>query len=136
MRHGLNRDLGFTESDRVENIRRVGEVAALIADAGLIVLVSASSRPTARNATWRGRCCPPASSWRCSSTPPIDECRRRDPKGLYEKAVRGEIPNFTGISAPYEPPLAPDIRLDTAAAAAETLADEVVRALKARRFIA
>lgn len=121
IRHGLNRDLGFTDEDRVENIRRVAEVARLMADAGLIVLVSFISpfraeRKLAREMMVDGEFI------EVFVDTPIEECARRDPKGLYKKAMRGEIRNFTGISSPYEAPEAPEIHLQTVGAAPDDLA--------------
>lgn len=112
VRHGLNRDLGFTDADRVENIRRVAEVAKLMADAGLIVLVSFISpfrdeRRMARELMAEGEFV------EIFVDTPIEECARRDPKGLYEKARAGKIANFTGISSPYEEPEHPELRLST-----------------------
>jgi bifunctional enzyme CysN/CysC len=112
VRHGLNRDLGFTDEDRVENIRRVAEVAKLMADAGLIVLVSFISpfrdeRRMARELMEEGEFI------EIFVDTPLDECARRDPKGLYEKALAGKIANFTGISSPYEPPDDPELHLRT-----------------------
>ncbi|MGF6177815.1 sulfate adenylyltransferase subunit CysN [Ensifer sp. 4252] len=112
VRHGLNRDLGFTDEDRVENIRRVAEVAKLMADAGLIVLVSFISpfrdeRRMARELMAEGEFI------EIFVDTPILECARRDPKGLYEKARAGKIANFTGISSPYEEPEHPELRLST-----------------------
>ncbi len=133
VRHGLNRDLGFTEADRVENIRRAAEVAGLMADAGLIVLVSfispyRSDRLLARERTI-------AAGLPFIETfvdTPIEECRRRDVKGLYARADRGEIANFTGVSAPYEPPLEPELLLPTMLEDAGTLAARVVDDLRRR----
>ncbi len=112
VRHGLNRDLGFTDVDRVENIRRVAEVAKLMADAGLIVLVSFISpfrdeRRMARELMAEGEFI------EIFVDTPIEECARRDPKGLYEKARAGKIANFTGISSPYEEPEHPELHLST-----------------------
>ena len=112
VRHGLNRDLGFTEADRVENIRRVGEVARLMADAGLIVITAfispyCSEREMVRNLMSSGEFVEVYVST------PLEICEQRDPKGIYKKARSGEIPNFTGISAPYEEPRNPEITLDT-----------------------
>ncbi len=112
VRHGLNRDLGFTEEDRVENIRRVAEVAKLMADAGLIVLVSFISpfrdeRRMARELMDEGE------FFEIFVDTPIEECARRDPKGLYEKAFAGKIANFTGVSSPYEAPNNPELHLHT-----------------------
>ena len=112
VRHGLNRDLGFTEADRVENIRRVAEVARLMVDAGLIVIVAFISpfRPEREYA--RGLF-EPGDFREIFVDAPLATCEARDPKGLYAKARRGEVQNFTGISSPYEPPKQPDLRLDT-----------------------
>lgn len=112
LRHGLNSNLGFSPADREENIRRVGEVAALLANSGFIVLTAFISpyiedRKIARTAIGRG-------FNEVFLDPGLEACERRDPKGLYKKARAGEIPQFTGISAPYEKPENPEIRLDTA----------------------
>ncbi|MHB1530121.1 MAG: adenylyl-sulfate kinase [Acidiferrobacteraceae bacterium] len=112
IRHGLNRDLGFTEVDRVENIRRVAEVARLMVDAGLMVIVSflspfRSERDFARSLFSAGELV------EIFVDAPFEECERRDTKGLYAKARRGELKNFTGIDSPYEPPESPEVRLDT-----------------------
>lgn len=131
IRLGLNRDLGFTEGDRVENLRRVAEVAGLMVDAGLIVLCSFISPFAADRAMVRER---------LEGTPflelfvdvPLETCERRDPKGLYAKARRGEIRNFTGISSSYERPAAPDLVLDSSRYEADELADRVVRLLVER----
>jgi bifunctional enzyme CysN/CysC len=113
LRHGLNRDLGFTEADRVENIRRVAEVARLMVDAGLIVLVSfispfLSERCMARELFAQGEFI------EVYVDTSIEECEQRDVKGLYAKARKGELKNFTGIDSPYEAPRAPEVRLLTA----------------------
>jgi len=112
VRHGLNHDLGFTDEDRVENIRRVAEVAKLMVDAGLIVLVSfispfRSERRMARTLFGEDQ------FFEVFVDTPVEVCEQRDPKGLYQRARRGEIPNFTGISAPYEAPETAEIRLPT-----------------------
>lgn len=112
VRHGLNRDLGFTEAARVENIRRVAEVAKLMVDAGLIVIVSFISPYRAERAFARSLFAAGEFAEIHVDTT-LAECERRDPKGLYLKARRGELPNFTGIDSAYEPPESPDIRLDT-----------------------
>jgi len=109
VRHGLSRDLGFTDADRVENIRRVGEVAKLMVEAGLIVLVSFISpfraeRQMARELFAQGE------FLELFVDTPLDECERRDPKGLYRRARQGLITNFTGIDSAYEPPLQPELR--------------------------
>ena len=111
IRMGLNRNLGFTEVDRVENIRRIAEVAKLMNDAGLIVLTAFISpyrkdRENARDIIGE-------DFFEVYVSTPLAECERRDVKGLYKKARKGEIPNFTGISSPYEAPLAPDLVIDT-----------------------
>lgn len=110
VRHGLNRDLGFTDSDRVENVRRVGEVARLMAEAGLIVLCSFISPFHAERDMVR-RMFEEGEFIEVFVDTSLDECIRRDPKGLYAKAMSGEIPNFTGINSPYEAPEAPEFRL-------------------------
>jgi len=125
IRHGLNRDLGFTDADRVENIRRVAEVAKLMVDAGLIVLVSfispfRSERLMAREMVESGEFV------EVFVDTPLAEAEKRDVKGLYAKARRGEIKHFTGISSAYERPESPEIRVDTLAKPAEAAADEIV----------
>jgi bifunctional enzyme CysN/CysC len=122
IRHGLNRDLGFTEADRVENIRRVAEVARLMADAGLIVLVSFISpfraeRQAARELIAEGEFI------EVFVDTPFDECARRDPKGLYTRAAKGEIKNFTGLDSPYEPPEKPELHLQTLGKSPEEMVD-------------
>ncbi|HTW25711.1 MAG TPA: sulfate adenylyltransferase subunit CysN [Acetobacteraceae bacterium] len=134
IRHGLNRDLGFTEADRVENIRRVSEAAALFVDAGLIVLVSFISPYRAERDAARERI-GDGEFLEVFVDTPIEECRRRDPKGLYEKAYSGLIRNFTGVDAPYEAPLTPEIHLRTVEAVPEVLADRVIEALRGRNII-
>ncbi|OAN55039.1 adenylyl-sulfate kinase [Magnetospirillum moscoviense] len=110
VRHGLCSDLGFSPGDRTENIRRVGEVAHLFAKAGLLVVTAFISPYRADRE--RVRQMGPAQFHEIHVATPLDVCEQRDPKGLYEKARRGEIPDFTGISAPYEPPEAPELRLN------------------------
>jgi len=134
VRQRLNRDLGFTEADRVENIRRVGEVAALFADAGMIVLVSFISPYVSERDAARSRL-PDGEFLEVFVDTPIEQCELRDPKGLYARARAGQIPNFTGVSAPYEPPHAPEIHLRTMTAPAETLAETVVAELLARGYL-
>jgi bifunctional enzyme CysN/CysC len=112
VRCGLNSDLGFSESDRLENVRRVAEVAHLMVESGLIVLVAFIS--PFRNQRESARLLfEPGEFIEVFVDAPIEVAERRDPKGLYEKARRGEIPNFTGIDSPYEPPEDPHIRIDT-----------------------
>ena len=129
VRHGLNRDLGFTDADRVENIRRVGEVAKLMVDAGLIVLVSfispfRSERLMARELVEDGEFI------EIFIDTTLADAEKRDVKGLYAKARRGEIKHFTGISSPYEAPENAEIRVDTAKVTAEGAADVIVQYLK------
>jgi bifunctional enzyme CysN/CysC len=131
VRHGLNRDLGFTEADRVENIRRVAEVARLMVDAGLIVIVSFISpfraeRDMARNLFGEGEFV------EVFVDTPLEECARRDPKGLYAKALAGEIKNFTGIDSPYEAPAKPELHLKTLGRAPEDMVEEIERWLDRR----
>ena len=128
VRHGLNRDLGFTEADRVENIRRVAEVAALMADAGLIVLVSFISPYRAERQMAR-ELMPKGEFIEVFVDTPIEECRRRDPKGLYAKVDAGLIKNFTGVDAPYEAPGKPDVWLRTVEAKLEQLSDQVTQVI-------
>jgi bifunctional enzyme CysN/CysC len=125
LRHGINRDLGFTDVDRVENIRRAGEVAKILVDAGLIVLCAFISpfraeRRAIREALGKGEFI------EIFVNTPIEECERRDPKGLYAKARAGIIPNFTGIGSPYETPDAPEITLLTTQSDPQLLADKVI----------
>lgn len=127
VRHGLCADLGFSEADRVENLRRIREVAKLMLDAGLIVIASFISpyrtdREALRDAVGA------EDFAEIHVATPIEECERRDPKGLYAKARRGEIAHFTGISAPYEAPDAPTLRIDTTGVA---LADAVAQVREA-----
>jgi bifunctional enzyme CysN/CysC len=135
VRHGLNRDLGFTEADRVENIRRVAEVAKLFVEAGTIVLVSFISPYRAERMLAR-ECVEPDEFIEIYVDTPVDECRRRDPKGLYQRADAGQIRNFTGIDAPYEPPEAPEIHLPTLEAPAEALAERIFADLRRRGIVA
>lgn len=131
VRHGLNRDLGFTEADRVENIRRVGEVAKLMVDAGLIVLTAFISpfrteRQMARDLLSAGE------FLEVFVDVPLDIAEERDPKGLYKKARRGELKNFTGIDSPYEAPQHPELVIDTSDITAIEAADRVIDALRER----
>ncbi|SOY60214.1 bifunctional enzyme: ATP-sulfurylase large subunit (Sulfate adenylate transferase)(SAT) and Adenylyl-sulfate kinase (APS kinase) (ATP adenosine-5'-phosphosulfate 3'- phosphotransferase) [Cupriavidus taiwanensis] len=131
VRHGLNKDLGFSEADRIENIRRVAEVARLMLDAGLIVLVSfispfRSEREMARALSGDGEFI------EVFIDTPLAVAEQRDPKGLYRKARRGELKNFTGIDSPYEPPEHPEIRIDTTGDTAEQAAERIVAWLRDR----
>jgi len=132
VRHGLNRDLGFTEADRVENIRRVTEVARLFVDAGLIVLVSFISPFRAERELARSRFAENEFREIFVDTP-LEVCERRDPKGLYAKARRGELQNFTGIDSDYEPPLSPDLRLDTQDLSPEACVNQILAMLNISR---
>jgi bifunctional enzyme CysN/CysC len=134
IRHGLTKDLGFTPADRVENIRRVGEVAKLFVDAGLIVLCSFISPFRAERSAVRGLVAN-GEFIEIFVNAPLDVCERRDPKGLYAKSRAGRLPNFTGIDSPYEAPEHPDLVLDTASAPAEALADKVIAHLQSRSIV-
>jgi bifunctional enzyme CysN/CysC len=125
VRHGLNRDLGFTEADRVENIRRVAEVAKLFVEAGLITIVSFISPFRAEREMARGLMGPNEFIEIFVDTP-LEICEQRDPKGLYRKARRGELRNFTGLDSPYEKPETPELILDALNERAEDLADRVI----------
>ena len=134
VRHGLNKDLGFTDADRVENIRRVTEVSKLMADAGLIALVSfispfRSERRMARNAMDEGE------FLEIYVDTPLDVAEQRDVKGLYKKARAGEIKNFTGIDSPYEPPQNPEIRLNTVEMTPEDAAEAIIGELEKRGIV-
>ena len=128
VRHGLNKDLGFTAADRVENIRRVGEVAKLMTDAGLIVVTAFISPFRAERDMVRGMM-QPGEFFEVFVDTPLAEAERRDVKGLYKKARSGQLKNFTGIDSPYEAPLAPEIRIDTTRMTPEEAAEAIVRAL-------
>jgi len=131
VRHGLNRDLGFTEADRIENIRRVGEVARLMADAGLIVMTAFISPFRAERHMAR-RMLPEGEFFEIFVDTPLAEAEKRDAKGLYAKARAGELKNFTGIDSPYEPPEHPEMRIDTTKMSAEEAADLIVEKLLGR----
>ncbi len=129
VRHGLNRDLGFTEADRVENIRRIAEVARLMVDAGLIVITAFISpfraeRQMARSLVAHGEFI------EVHVDTPLEVAEERDVKGLYKKARRGELKNFTGIDSPYEPPEQPELRIDTTVTPADAAAERVVHRLQ------
>jgi bifunctional enzyme CysN/CysC len=134
LRHGLNRDLGFTDADRVENIRRVGEVAKLMMDAGLIVLCSfispfAADRRSVRDLVEAGEFV------EIFIDTPLELCIRRDPKGLYRRALAGEIRNFTGIDQQYEIPVAPELRFETGGTTADVIAAQIIDYLEAQHVI-
>ncbi len=134
VRHGLNRDLDFSDADRVENIRRVAEVAKLMADAGLIVLVSFISPFRNERRMARGLL-PDGEFIEIHVDAPLALAEQRDPKGLYRKARAGEIRNFTGIDSPYEPPEKPELRVDTTAVNAEAAAELVIAQLRNQGII-
>ena len=124
----LYRDLGFSEADRVENIRRVTEVARLLVDAGLMAIVAFISPYRAEREAARSRF-EPGEFLEIFVDAPLEECERRDPKGLYAKARRGELVNFTGIDSVYEPPTAPEVRLDTLAHDQQACVDQILHVL-------
>lgn len=130
VRLGLNRDLGFSEQDRVENVRRVAEVARLFADAGLVVIVALISPFRAQREDARALF-EPHEFIEVFVDAPLEECERRDPKGLYAKARRGELKNLTGIDGRYEPPLNPEIHLRTAVDSVDQCVCHIVSALPA-----
>ena len=134
VRHGLNKDLGFTDADRVENIRRVAETAKLFVDAGLIVMVSfispfRSERRMARDLFSDNE------FLEVFVDTPLEVCEQRDPKGLYKKARAGEIKNFTGIDSTYEQPERADIRLEAGKRSADELVSELISDLEKKGFI-
>jgi bifunctional enzyme CysN/CysC len=129
VRHGLNKDLGFTDADRVENIRRISEVARLMVDAGLIVLVSFISpfraeRRMARELLQAGE------FFEVFVDTPLAVAETRDPKGLYKKARRGDLKNFTGVDSPYEEPENPELRIKTTELAPEQAAEAILQNLR------
>jgi bifunctional enzyme CysN/CysC len=135
VRHGLNRDLGFTDADRVENIRRISEVAKLMVEAGLVVLCSfispfAAERRAARDLV------EPGEFIEIFLDTPFDVCVARDPKGLYQRALAGQIKNFTGIDQPYEAPADPELRFSPATQSAEEIADHIIAYLNSVGLLA
>jgi bifunctional enzyme CysN/CysC len=128
IRSGLNSDLGYSEADRIENIRRVAEVARLFVDAGVIAIVALISPYRAQRDAARARFAT-KEFFEVFVDAPLEECERRDPKGLYAKARRGELANFTGIDSRYEAPFAPDVELDTVALTAEQCVDRLLQIL-------
>ncbi|MBF0134933.1 MAG: adenylyl-sulfate kinase [Magnetococcus sp. DMHC-1] len=131
MRHGLCADLGFSNEDRIENIRRIGEVARLLMDAGTIVLAAfispfQSDRQKVRNLV------EPGTFFEIYCNCSLDICEQRDVKGLYRKARAGQIPNFTGISSPYEPPRTPELELDTGHLDIASCAERIVTEIRPR----
>ncbi len=134
VRFGLNRDLGFSPEDRTENIRRIGEVAKLFADACCVTLTAFIS-PYRKDRDRVREILPQGRFIEVHVDTPLEVCEERDPKGLYKKARSGEIPNFTGVSAPYEEPLNPEIRLQTAGRTVDETAMEVLDYLDAHGFL-
>jgi bifunctional enzyme CysN/CysC len=134
VRHGLNRDLGFTDADRVENIRRVGEVAKLMTEAGLIVLCSFISPFRAERQMVR-ELIQPSEFIEIFVDTPLDECIRRDPKGLYAKARAGRLEHFTGLDSPYEPPESPELHVTTVGETPENIVQHVLKELRRRNII-
>jgi bifunctional enzyme CysN/CysC len=134
VRHGLNRDLGFTDADRVENIRRVGEVARLMGDAGLVAICAFIS-PFRADRQMAREIAAPQPFIEVFVDTPLEECIRRDPKGLYAKAQAGGIPNFTGIDSPYERPENPEIRLATVGREPDAIAEQLIEDLRERNIV-
>lgn len=125
VRHGLNRDLGFSPRDRAENIRRIAEVARLMNDAGLIVITAFIS-PYREDREAARAIIGPAAFLEVHVSTPIQVCEERDPKGMYKLARAGELPAFTGVSAPYQAPPAPVCRIDTAGCSVEECVDQLL----------
>lgn len=134
VRHGLCKDLGFSDGDRVENIRRIGEVSKLFADAGLIVL-SAFISPFTSDRRLVRNLFPAGEFIEVFMDTPLDTCEERDPKGLYEKARAGEIKHFTGIDSPYEKPERPEVRLDTSIMDVDQCVESLIDYLLNRELI-
>ena len=133
IRHGLNKDLGFSDSDRKENIRRISEVSKLFVDSGLITLTAFISpfredRQQARDIIGK-------DFIEVFIDTPFEECARRDPKGLYKKALNGEIKNFTGLDSPYEPPINPEIHIKTLECDVKECAKKIIKFLKEKGYI-
>jgi len=134
IRHGLNKNLGFSPEDREENIRRIGEVAHLFAETGVITLTAFIS-PYRADRNKARALAEPGDFIEIFVDTPLEICEQRDPKGLFEKAKAGELPEFTGISAPYEPPLSPEIHLRAGERAVRECAAEVVVYLEERGIV-
>ncbi|MBB5322528.1 adenylyl-sulfate kinase [Marinobacter oulmenensis] len=135
VRHGLCKDLGFSDSDRVENIRRIGEVSKLFADAGLIVL-SAFISPFISDRRLVRKLFPAGEFIEVFMDTPLATCEDRDPKGLYRKARSGEIRHFTGIDSPYEAPPHPEVRLDTSVLSVDECVDRLIDFMVNQHLIA
>jgi adenylylsulfate kinase len=134
VRHGLNADLGFGDKDRTENIRRIAEVAKLMADAGVVVLTAFISpfradRARARSIAIEG------TFFEVHVATPLEECERRDPKGLYKKARAGEIADFTGLTSPYEAPESPELVIGADGASPEACAAQLIELLEQRGLV-
>lgn len=134
VRHGLNKDLGFSDEDRVENIRRIGEMSALFADAGLLVL-SAFISPFKSDRRMVRELVEKHEFIEVFMDTPLDVCEQRDPKGLYKKARRGEIKNFTGIDSNYEAPEDAELTVNTATDSVETCVEQIVSYLQNNKII-
>jgi adenylylsulfate kinase len=134
IRGGLNAGLGFSESDRKENIRRIGEVAKLMVDAGLIVLTAFIS-PFREDRDSVRKLFKPGEFWEVYVQCPLAVCAERDPKGLYQKAIKGEIAEFTGISSPYEEPLSPELVVNTQTLDLASCVDQILAAMEAAGII-
>lgn len=134
VRHGLNRDLGFDEVSRVENIRRIGEVAKLFVDSGMIVLTAFISPFIADREVVR-KLVEVEEFIEIFIDTPIEICQKRDPKGLYQKALNGEIKNFTGIDSPYQAPKEPEIHIDTEQLGIEASVEKIVEYLQTKGYI-
>ncbi|KIL74329.1 adenylyl-sulfate kinase [Bacillus badius] len=134
IRHGLNKDLGFSESDRKENIRRIGEVAKLFVDSGQIVFTAFIS-PFQEDRKAVRQLLEADEFVEVFVSCPLNECEARDPKGLYQKARSGQIPEFTGISSPYEAPDAPELVLETSRYSVDECADQLIEFMKKKSWI-
>lgn len=134
VRHGLNKDLGFSDQDRIENIRRIGEVSKIFVDAGLIAVTAfispfRSDRKIVRDLVENGEFI------EVFIDTPLEICEQRDPKGLYQKARKGKIPAFTGISSPYQHPVSPDIHIQTAHCSIEKSVQMIISYLKEKGYL-
>jgi adenylyl-sulfate kinase len=134
VRHGLNKDLAFTDNDRIENIRRIGELSKLMIDAGLLVMTAFIS-PFREDRRMVRSLVQNHEFIEIYMDTPIDECERRDPKGLYKKARKGEIKNFTGVDSDYEVPEIPEVVINTVDLSIEECADQIINYLKDNRII-
>lgn len=134
IRQGLNKDLGFSPEERKENIRRIGEVARLFVEAGIIVSTAFVS-PYASDRNDVRLMCAHGDFVEIFVRCPVEVCKKRDPKGLYKKAIKGEIADFTGISAPYEAPKKPEIIIDTSLVSLQKCANIIIRYLKMKAYI-